>query len=45
MEAEESKHSNIKKEVKVLDDQYQKTKKEFDVSRTTNYWSTGTTFH
>ncbi|KAG2182444.1 hypothetical protein INT43_007374 [Umbelopsis isabellina] len=30
MEAEESKHINIKEEVKVLDDQYQKSKKEFD---------------
>jgi hypothetical protein len=33
MEAEESKHTNIKEEVKVLDEQYQKTKKEYDVSK------------
>jgi hypothetical protein len=34
MTAEESKHASIKEEVKKLDEEYQKTKKEYEVNNT-----------
>lgn len=35
MAAEESKHASIKEELKVLEDQYQQTKKDYEVSSRT----------